>query len=407
MSFTKALNGLNAAAKNLEVIGNNVANANTVGFKAGQMYFSEVMANSQSAGGSDVGAAGAATIKVMPQFSQGNFNVTNNPLDLGVNGQGMFVLKDQDSTIYSRAGQFTLDSEGYVINPAGARVQGFLPNDTGVATAGNMVDLKVDTTEVPPVASTSASVTLNLDSRKTALTSAGFRLNDSASYHNATSLTAYDDLGVAHTLSTYYVKTGDNQWDVFAAADGKQVGTGPAGTLKFLANGELDTAATTLPLTLDLEVAGGAKSPLSMTLDLGKATQTGRSFSVSDVTADGSAAGQISSYSVGADGVITGRFSNGTSKPLGQVALALFNNLQGLRALGTNGFASTAESGEPKIGVANSGMFGSMQSGQLEQSNVDLTNELVRMIEAQRVYQANAQAIKAQDEILRTASNFG
>ena len=405
MGFTKGMNALNAASKNLEVISNNIANANTVGFKAGQMYFSEVFASSQSSAGGDVGGSGAATINVLPQFSQGNLQSTNNPLDLAINGQGMFELKDKDSVIFSRAGQFQIDQQGFVVNPAGAKLQGFLANADGTVATSTAVDLQIDTTPMAAEATAKSGVVLNLDARKSTLDPAAFRMTDPSTYQNTTSMPVYDDLGVQHAMSLYFVKKDATNWDVFASADGAQVGTGPVGTVAFQANGQIDTTATTQPFSLALPGKNGAAG-MNLSLDLTGSTAQTSDFAVSSTTSDGRAAGQLNSYAVDAGGVLKGRYSNGITKTLGQVAIASFNNPQGLRPLGSNGFAATAESGVPNMGSPNSGMAGSIQSGSLEQSNVDLTNELVRMIEAQRVYQANAQAIKAQDTVMQTVDSI-
>jgi flagellar hook protein FlgE len=406
MSFTKGLNGLTAAAKNLEIIGNNVANANTIGYKAGQAYFAEVFANSQGASLDKSGSAsGAATTRVIPQFTQGSFSVTNNPLDLAINGEGLFQLKDEGSTIYSRAGQFTVDKAGYITNPSGARLQGYLGKSAGASGMATTVDLKIDATDTPPSATTKAAVNVNLDSRTATLDPAGFRATDPATYHSATSMPVYDDIGTQHTLSFYFVKTADAKYSVFASSDGAQIGSGPVGTLGFKANGTVDPATSTQPFALTVPVTKGANA-MAINADFGSTTSVARAFSVSSVAPDGNASGQLSGYNVGGDGTITGRYSNGETRTLGQVALALFNNTQGLRPLGSNGFSETAESGAARLGTAGSGMFGTLQSGSLEQSNVDLTQELVRMVEAQRVYQANAQAIKAEDTILQSATNL-
>lgn len=399
MSFTKGMNGLNAAQKNLEVIGNNVSNANTIGFKAGQLYFAEVFANSQSSTTSLTDSSGAATAAVRPQFVQGALNVTNNVFDCALNGDGMFVLSDNGSKTYTRAGQFSLNKDGYLVNPSGARVQGFLPGSGGALGTDNPVDLKLNLTEADPAATTKATLAANLDSRKAALDPAGFRLNDASTYHNATSLQVYDEQGAEHNLSMYFAKAADGGWNLFAGVDGRQVGTGPVTKLAFDTAGNLASAS---PITLEVPFDGANPS---ISLDLGSITATGRSFGVSSVSQDGMPSGELSGYSVGSDGAITGRYSNGVTKTLGRLALARFNNMQGLRPIGTNGFAETAESGPAVIGEPSVGMFGTVQSGSLEGSNVDLTEELVKMIEAQRVYQANAQAIKAEDTILQTMIN--
>lgn len=405
MSFTNGLNALNSASKRLEVIGNNVANANTIGFKAGQIYFSEVFASSQSSAGANAAGSGASTAIVLPQFVQGNLQTTNNALDLAINGQGMFQLRDGDSTIYSRAGQFQVDQEGFIVNPAGARLQGYLAKTDGAVAASTPVDLKIGNTALAATPTTAAKIELNLDSRKGTADPAAFRITDPTSYQNTTAMPIFDSQGSQHALSMFFVKESAQRWQVFASADGTQVGTGPVGTLAFQANGEIDTAATTQPFALSLTLANNA-APVEVTLDMTGTTSLASEFSVASTSSDGRASGRLTGYSVDASGNIKGRYSNGTTETLGQVALAVFNDPQSLRPLGSNGFAATAASGLPTMVQPNVGMAGAIQSGALEQSNVDLTNELVRMIEAQRVYQANAQAIKAVDTILQTAEGM-
>jgi flagellar hook protein FlgE len=404
MSFTKSLIALNAAARNIDVIGNNVANANTVGFKAGQLYFSEVLANSQQAGNASLTGAGAAELKVLPQFAQGNIETTSNQLDLAINGQGLFVVSDSAQVYYTRAGQFKLDDQGYVATPSGARLQGFAVGEDGSVATASPIDLRIEVNGVPPEATTAATMKLNLDSRKSVADPAAFRMGDSSTYQHATSMPVFDSLGKEHALGLYFVKSGASSWDVFAASDGSQIGSDPVGRLAFQADGQVDLAASPQPFSISVPVAGA--DSVNMTLDFTNSTSLGRDFSINGSTNNGKPAGQLSSYSVDADGFIVGRYTNGSSKKLGQVALALFNNPQGLQPLGARGFSATAESGIPELVGPDNALAGAIQSGALEKSNVDLTNELVRMIEAQRIYQANAQAIKAQNELMQSAENL-
>jgi flagellar hook protein FlgE len=404
MSFTKSLNALNAAARNLEIIGNNVANANTVGYKAGQLYFSEVLANSRQGNGVSANGAGAAEVKVLPQFAQGNIEITGNQLDLAINGKGMFVVKDAGQSYYTRAGQFVLDEEGYVSTPSGGRLQGFAVADDGSVATAMTNDLQIGTAGVPPNATSEAAMKINLDSRKTLADPAAFRMGDSSTYQHATSMPVFDSLGKTHVLGLYFVKSAESTWNVFASSDGVSVGTGPIGQMAFQSNGQIDTAASPQPFTISVPVAGA--NNVSMTLDFSESTSLGRDFSINGTSNDGKSAGQLTSYSVDSDGFIVGRYTNGTNKKLGQVALALFNNPQGLSALGARGFSATVESGNPELVGPDNSLAGAIQSGALEKSNVDLTSELVRMIEAQRVYQANAQAIKTQNELMQSAENI-
>jgi flagellar hook protein FlgE len=406
MSFQQGLSGLNAAAKNLDIIGNNVANSNTVGFKQAKAQFADVYANSLSgSGGSQVGI-GTKVAAVVQQFSQGNVTATANPLDVAVNGAGFFRLSDNGTITYSRNGQFHMDSTGYVVNSTGARLTGFTASTGGVLDTSAPADIQISTADLAPQATTSANALLNLDSRQAILPAAGFDLTDPSTFNHSTSASIYDSLGNPHVLSTYYVKTAPGSWDVFAAADGVPVGAGAAGTLNFTASGAIDTATTTLPFSIPVAVTTGATSPLTFALNFSGTTQFGSNFSVNALDQDGFASGRLAGFNIGPDGTIQGRYTNGRSSVLGQVVLANFSNPQGLEALGDNAFAESFASGDPLVGAPSTGSLGVLQSSAVEDSNVDLTAELVNLITAQRVYQANAQTIKAQDAVLQTLVNL-
>jgi flagellar hook protein FlgE len=406
MSFQQGLSGLNAAAKNLDIIGNNVANSNTVGFKQAKAQFADVYANSLSgSGGSQVGI-GTKVAAVVQQFSQGNVTATANPLDVAVNGAGFFRLSDNGTITYSRNGQFHMDSTGYVVNSTGARLTGFTANTAGVLDTSAPNDIRISTADLAPQATTSANALLNLDSRQASLPAAAFDPTDPSTFNHSTSASIYDSLGNSHVLSTYYVKTVAGSWDVFAAVDGTQVGPGPVGALNFTASGVIDTSTTTLPFSLSVPVTTAATSPLVFDLDFSGTTQFGSNFSVNALDQDGFASGRLAGFNIGPDGTIQGRYTNGRSSVLGQVVLANFANPQGLDVLGDNEFAESSASGTPLVGAPSTGSLGVLQSFAVEDSNVDLTAELVNMITAQRVYQANAQTIKAQDAVLQTLVNL-
>ena len=410
MSFQQGLSGLNAAAKNLDVIGNNVANSGTVGFKQSQAQFADVYANSLTgAGGSNVGI-GTKVSQIAQQFTQGNITATNNPLDMAVNGGGFFRMDNNGEVSYQRNGQFQLDSMGFIVNPTGAKLTGYTANASGVLSTGAPAPLSINTTDLVPQVTGEVNAVLNLDSGSTPLPAAGFDMNDPTTFHNSTAVSVYDSLGNAHTLQTYYVKSAAGTWDVFAANDGVQIaGTGAdgqIGTLNFDPNGLIDTTTTTLPLSVGpLALTTGA-APLSFDLDYTGTTQFGSAFSVNTLNQDGYTSGRLAGFNIGADGTILGRYTNGQSAVLGQVVLANFANPNGLQQLGNNMWAESATSGAALVGTPDSGSLGVLQSSAVEDSNVDLTAELVNLITAQRVYQANAQTIKAQDAVLQTLVNL-
>ena len=403
MSFQQGLSGLNASARNLDVIGNNVANANTVGFKASSVHFADVYANSLGGGGA-VGI-GTTVAAIVQGFQQGNVTATSNPLDLAINGEGFFRLSNNGTVTWTRNGQFQLDKDGFIVTTQGARVTGYPVGPGGQVVASTPADLQLSRADIAPAATTAANVNVNLDSRKAPITAA-FNQNDPATYHHATSQTVYDSLGNAHTLTMYFTKTAANTWAVRAANDGAMIGAGPVGTLRFGTGGAIDTAATTLPFAISTAVTTGAATPLAFDLDLSGSTQFGSAFGVNDLTQDGYASGRLTGFSVAADGTVQGRYSNGQARAQGQLVLANFNNPQGLQPLGGNQWAETAGSGQPQVGAPGSSTLGVLQAGAVEESNVDLTAELVEMITAQRVYQANAQTIKTQDSVLQTLVNL-
>jgi flagellar hook protein FlgE len=406
MGFQQGLSGLNGAARNLEVIGNNVANASTVGFKASRSQFADMYANSLAGSATGSIGIGARIASVAQLFTQGNITNTNNPLDVAINGDGFFRFSTNGAITYSRNGQFQLDANGYVVSSGGAHVTGYAADATGVVTPGTPIDLKISKTDLTPKATTTATAGLNLDSRKTTLTAAGFNITNAATYHGATSMSTYDSLGNAHTLSLYFVKTAANTYSVFAANDGTQIGAAAVGTLAFKSDGSLDTTATTLPFNLSIPITTGATSPMTVALDFTGTTQFGTSFGVNDLTQNGYTAGKLSGFSIGSDGTIVGRYSNGQTLAQGQIALTSFTNPQGLAPMSDNQWAETSMSGLPLVSAPGSGSLGLLQSGAVEEANVDLTAELVNMITAQRVYQANAQTIKTEDALMQTIVNL-
>ncbi|MHB1354105.1 MAG: flagellar hook protein FlgE, partial [Thiobacillus sp.] len=348
---------------------------------------------------------GVKVAQVAQQFTQGNITATNNPLDLAINGGGFFRMDNGGEIAYQRNGQFQLDKNGYIVNPTGAKLTGYTANAAGLLSTGAPAPLAIDTADLTPQATTEVNAVLNLDSTETALT-APFDMNDPATYHSATAVSVYDSLGNQHTLQTYYVKTGAGSWDVYAANDGVAiVGSGPNGQvtqLQFDSSGVL-TAGGQFSVTAP--VTTGA-SPITAAFDYTGTTQFGSAFSVNALNQDGYTSGRLAGFNIGADGTILGRYTNGQSAVLGQVVLANFANPNGLQQLGNNMWSETATSGTPLVGTPDSGGLGVLQSSAVEDSNVDLTAELVNMITAQRVYQANAQTIKSQDAVLQTLVNL-
>jgi len=411
MSFQTGLSGLNSASKDLDVIGNNVANSSVVGFKASDAQFADVFANSLSGGASSTQVGiGSKVAAVAQQFNQGNITSTSNPLDVAINGKGFFRLDNNGVVNYSRNGQFHFDPLGFIVNDNNLKLTGY-----GIDVNGNIVPtspsaIQISFADVAPKDTTEFTAGLNLDSRETPPATALFNANDPTSYNQSTSGTVFDTLGNSHVLSTYYVKTATaNQWQVYGTIDGSLAnanigaGAGLPITINFNTGGALTTG---MPMNASVVVATGAVTPLTFTLDYTGTTQFGSAFGVNDLTQDGFTSGRLSGLTVANNGIIVGNYTNGQTRNLGQVVTADFRNPQGLAPLGNNLWQETANSGLPIVGAPTTGSLGSLQSSAVEDSNVDLTAELVNMITAQRDYQANAQTIKTQDAVLQTLVNL-
>lgn len=407
MSFQQGLSGLNAAAKNLDVIGNNVANSGTVGFKQSQAQFADVYANSLTgAGGANVGI-GVKVAQVTQQFTQGNITATNNPLDMAINGGGFFRMENNGEVTYQRNGQFQLNTLGFIVNPTGAKLTGYTADASGVLSTGSPAPLSINTTDLSPQITSEVNVVLNLDSGEAVPAATPFNIGDPTSFNRSTPVSVFDSLGNAQMLQMFYVKTANpGEWEVYAATDGAQIGAGAVATLNFNTSGILTTA---MPLAAPITVpatATGATPTFPVTLDFSGTTQFGSAYSINALNQDGYTSGRLAGFSVGADGMVLGRYTNERTAVLGQVVLANFANPNGLQPLGNNMWAETATSGSALVGTPDSGSLGVLQSSAVEDSNVDLTAELVNLITAQRMYQANAQTIKAQDAVMQTLVNL-
>ncbi len=406
MSFQQGLSGLNAASKTLEVIGNNVSNANTVGFKQSRAEFADVYANSLTGGGASQIGIGTNLANVSQQYSQGNITSTSNTLDIAINGGGFFRMSNNGAITYSRNGQFQMDKFGYIVDAENKRLTGYSADVNGVLSTGTASDININTADLQPSASTEYTGVVNLDSRNTALAAASFDPADPTTYHNSTAITVFDSLGNSHTVQNFFVKTAPGAWSVFSTADGTPTTAlpTPTATMTFTGTGVTPTIVPATP-TVNFVPTTGA-SAVALNMDYSGSTQFGSNFSINSLSQDGYTSGRLASFNTGKDGTIVGRYTNGQSKTLGQVVLANFVNPNGLQSLGGNAWVESADSGVPLVGTPNTGSMGVLQSSAVEDSNVDLTAELVNMITAQRVYQANAQTIKTQDQVLQTLVNL-
>lgn len=424
MAFEIALTGINAASADLDIIGNNISNVATTGFKASRAEFGDVFAANTFTVTNQIGS-GVRLANIGQRMAQGNVEFTDNPLDMAIDGGGFFRLSDEGAILYSRAGAFHTDKDGYIVNFSGMRLTGFSADADGNLT-GQLDEMRIDTANIIPAATETIDALVNLDSTDTPPTvpwndpvnnggafAFGDPPPDPLAYNSSTSLAIFDSLGNPHTMSLYFVKGATvNTWDVHTLVDGVTVGSTPADTLTFLDNGTIDPSAVlsiAIPDWDPLDSGGnptGAVTPQAMDIGFPDSTQFGSNFAVQALTQDGFTTGRLSGIDVDRTGNMYARYTNGQARNLGQVALANFPNLQGLSSLGDASWAETFASGQPLVGGPGTASLGVIQAGALEESNVDLTAELVNLIIAQRNFQANAKTIETADAVTQTIINL-
>ncbi|MDO8893993.1 flagellar hook protein FlgE [Nitrosomonas sp.] len=422
MSFQQGLSGLSAASTNLDVIGNNISNANTPGYKQSQAQFTDIFASSLDGAGSSKTQVGIGSrVSAVAQiFNQGNISPTNNPLDIAINGQGFFRMSEGGVVSYSRNGQFRLDGNGFLTDSNAANLTGYLADAKGDIVASQPANLKLNTTDIPPQVTSTFTMGMNLNSGETVPTVTPFDANNPKSYTSTTSGTIIDSLGNAHLFSIFFEKTATaGTWNAYATVDGEASATGvPIGVtldgaaskaLVFDNNGALTAPIAPFNVSVDLatiDASLSAASPLVFSLDLTTATQFGSKFGVNSISQDGYTSGRLAGFTTSPDGLIQGSYSNGQTRSLGQIVLANFVNPQGLNPVGNGRWIETPSSGQPLVGPPKTGTLGALQASAVEDANVDLTSELVKMITAQRMYQANAKSIETQDAVLQTLVNL-
>jgi flagellar hook protein FlgE len=418
MSFQQGVTGLNAAGRNLDVIGNNVANASTVGAKTARAEFADIYSRAAGGAGNSVGA-GVSLATVAQQFSQGNISSSDNPLDVAINGNGFFQLKDPNGVLqYSRNGQFKIDNKGFVVNDQGLKLLGH-SIASGSMVPGAATPIQLPTAGIPPTPTSNVKLEINVDARsKQTFTGAtpAIDINDDKTYNNATSLNVYDMKGQAVGLTYFFQKAATDTWNVYASANGVALnadGSGnpqPIATAVFPPDGGQPTSPLS-PVLIDVPATGvgtaAATEPiLGIKLDVTKLTQYGAVFGPTDVSQDGFPPGRLTSVAVQSNGTLMASYSSGQSEPIAKLELATFRNVQGLQPVGGNAWTASFTSGDPVLGEPGGGNLGLLSSQSLEESNVDLTSELVNMMVAQRIYQANAQTIKTQDSVMQTLVNL-
>ena len=432
MSFNIGLSGLYAANKQLDVTGNNIANVATAGFKSSRAEFEDVYSATRLGTGSKTVGNGVRLANVSQQFGQGDVNNTGNVLDMGIQGNGFFILSDNGSLSYTRAGAFKTDAQNYVVDNNGNRLQGYGVDSNGKIINGVLTDLKIDTSSLKPNPTTKVDQTMNLNSAETNPTVATFSPTDTNSYNKTISTKVYDSQGNEHTMDQYYVKTGTNAWRVYTYMDGRTPSDPTNNTLtpltadiSFNSDGSINTltagagwtkTGNTLTMTgwVPGAITNAATIPVTWGPNGSVAATGGIAFNMALTTSynsptartaqyqDGYATGQISSLTIDESGVMTANFSNQQTKAIGQVAVASFANEQGLQPIGGTRWKETYASGVAGVDAPKTGTLGAVVSNSLEESNVNLTNELVDLIKAQSNYQANAKTISTQSTIMQT-----
>jgi len=470
MAFDTSVSGILSASADLGIIGNNIANASTTGFKQSRGEFTDIYASSLLGTASTAIGQGVKLNSVTQDFSQGNIEFTNSSLDLAINGNGFFRLSNDGVATYTRAGSFQVDREGYLVNASNMKLQGF-PIDEGGNITGELTNIRLSTQLIDPKATSQVEITANLDSRADA-PNVGLRgpavleevddgnggtitqqatdadgnplfydftpFGDNASspspemFNSSTSLTVYDGFGNPHVLSLYFRKedgaldadgnaVDGEVWSVTALIDGVEQPNaqlpGDINYLVFGSNGKLDTtdaglyggaAKLTIPDWTPLDSAGAANGAANetFTIDLSTFTQFGADFAVGSINQDGYATGQLRGVEIDSSGILYTRYTNGQSRSQSQIAMASFTNPNGLQPVGDTNFVETFSAGSPTITTPGLSGTGALQSGALEASNVEITSQLVRMIIAQRNFQANAQMIQTEDAVTQTVINL-
>jgi flagellar hook protein FlgE len=411
MSFGIALSGLDAAQSSLDVTANNIANSATTGFKSSTPNFAELFAVSPQ-GVSDTQIGNGVTLQqVEQQFSQGNIETTGNSLDLALSGNGFFTVASNGATQYTRAGSFQTNANGQVVNAANQNLQVYPPTSNGQFNTTTLTNLVIPTGDNAPAASTTASMAFNLPAGAAAPTAVPFDPANANSYNQSTSMTLYDSLGAAHTASFYFVNTGGSTWNAYEYIDGTAVNTTPV-ALTYSNAGALTGVVDAAGGTNADEISFGTYTPttgaaaMNVTYNMADSTQYGNTFGVTAITQNGYTTGQLSGVSVSSTGVVQANYTNGQSAALGQVAVANFADQQGLQQVGNTNWVQTFASGQPVYGQAGGSGVGVIESGSLEESNVDITSELVNMITAQRAFQANAEMVSTENTITQTTINI-
>ena len=420
MSFNIGLSGMRAASRDLNVTGNNIANAGTAGFKQSRAEFADVYAASMLGSSHNQQGSGVLLADVSQLFNQGNINETQNALDLAINGNGFFQVSNNGALSYTRAGYFGTDNQGFIVDNYGNNLQGYATDSNGKLENGKISDLQIKTTSQEPKPTSQFKQSFNLNSTHEVPEEPDFDPNDPKSYNSSTSTSIYDSQGNAHVMTQYFVKTGPNEWRMNTLIDGVSP-TDPASNApmetalsfdsagKLIGDGKVDLTGwipATVSGTPPVGTPNNAAASDTLKMDLSGATQFANSFAVNAVSQDGYTTGELAGIEIDDTGTIFARYTNGQSKVQGQVVLADFANVQGLIPVGKTQWVQSLASGEPVRNPGGTGTLGAIQSGALEDSNVELSDQLVNLIVAQRNYQANAKTIETESAITQTIINL-
>ena len=419
MSFFTALTGLNAAQTDLSTIANNIANAATNGFKKSRIAFGDIITASPLQDPARIVGSGTSVRSIAQQFSQGAIATSDSALDLAISGQGFFAVKSPggDGQIaFTRNGAFSMTADRYVVDAAGRRVQIYPTTPDGAVLTSALAatqSLKLPLTSGAPLATSAIKLAVNLPATAP-LTTAPFSASDATTYTSATSVTLYDSLGNALPATVYYAKTAlpvppstSNEWTAHVVVGGTELKVGGTAGFKLTFDNTGTLTSPLLPTAFDSFTPSTGGNAMSLTLDHGTATtQQAGPFAVVSATQDGFTTGRLASVAVDGDGTVRTSFTNGIVQILGKVAVAQFANPQGLKQIGNATYVATPQAGVPITGEAGTNGLGGILSGSIEKSNVDLTEELVDLIVAQRNFQANAKTIDTTSTLLSTIINI-
>jgi flagellar hook protein FlgE len=406
MTLSVELSGLQAAQTDLDTIGNNVANVGTNGFKSTTPNFADLYGTSLSGAGGPVPGQGATTSSLSQLFTEGAINQTGNPLDVAINGNGFFQVKTQSGVAYSRDGAFQLNAGGFLTNDTGAQIMGFAPPASGSTSStptGALGPIQVNQSNIAPVPTANLTMNLNVPSTDTPIdtTATPFSVSNSASYNESATTSVYDSLGASNTLTTYFTEVSGSgappQWQThwqLSDSSGNAVASGAGATLIFNSSGTLVSGSGTISAA---GLPDGAAA-LSINQSFSGSSLSDLAFGINSQTNDGSGGGQYSGLQISSNGNVVAQYSNGATKVMGTIALANFVNPQGLTATSGNNWLATENSGPPAVNAPGAGGLGTLQSSELEGSNVDLSTQLVNLIVAQQAYQANVQGINVDQQ---------